>query len=115
MDKTTVRIRIIAALGMDSRQYRNLTRALFELWATVISRQQNLLLESITTNISLWHWYLDEFGIIEQKFYNENNHYIDALLDAAILNDVLVSMAEEIENNYPSALIKMYCNETDGY
>ncbi len=115
MDKITVKIKIIAALGMDSRQYRNFTRALFELWATVIARQQNLLLESITTNASLWQWYLNEFEIIEQRFYNENNAYVDALLDAAILNDVLVSMAEEIEEYYPSALIKMYCNETDDY
>lgn len=115
MDKTTVRIRIIAALGMDARQYRNFTRALFELWATVIARQQNLLLESITTNISLWQWYLDEFEIIEQRFYNENNAYVNALLEAAILNDVLVSMASEIEEYYPSALIKIYCNERENY
>ncbi|MDH1602596.1 hypothetical protein [Empedobacter sp. GD03739] len=115
MDKTTVRIRIIAALGMNSRQYRNFTRALFELWATVIARQQNLLLESITTNISLWHWYIDEFELVERRFYNENSAYIDSLLDAAILNDVLISMAEEIEEIYPSVLIKMYCNENDDY
>ncbi len=115
MDKTTVKIKIIAALGMNARQYRNFTRALFELWAIVIARQQNLLLESITTNASLWQWYLNEFEITEQRFYNENKAYVDALLDAAILNDVLVAMAEEIEDYYPSVLIKTYCNETDDY
>lgn len=115
MEIITVRIKIIAALGLNSRQYRNLKRALFELWATVVSHQKDLMLESLTTNISLWQWYLNEFDVIESRFYNENSEFVDGLCDSMILNDVLVLMASEIENYYPGALIKMYCNESNNY
>ncbi|MDK7674359.1 hypothetical protein QP547_00855 [Weeksella virosa] len=105
MKNNSIQIRIIAALGMSARQYRNLQRSLFELWAAVLAGKQNLLLENLTSSQALWDWYREEFYYVELRFYKENKAYVDALLDAEILSDVLVLQAQELEAIYPSVII----------
>lgn len=110
MKINVTRIQLVAALEMDSLQYQNFIRSSFEFWAMIISEKHRLVQESITTNASIWMWYKEEFECVEELFFKENKEYIIALLDKNLLQVVFMTYIEVLENNYPSVLIKNYCN-----